>query len=593
MIAQIVPLRRFPSDHQWFDYAIPDGLELKLGQLVEVPFLRTRVRGIVWGLSPTSQVRRLKPIDRLIRPEVVMSVWQRQVCDAMAQQSCVSLGHVLDSIIPAYPNRPTTEKKIMSTQPASEVNPIRAPTGLTWWYRQRSTAIRWLAGWLQESDSRSRIVLVPTREDGEQLLDALGAEAKTVFVHSLLNKTAYTKIYEAVRLGQLTRIIGTARAVTLPYAQAPQILIDQEEHSAHKQTEQQPRTDIRRVLEEISVDVRITSPAPSVRWWHHHHPLAPPPATGGRRLANLQQVKRAAWLTTEFEAWIDQAIAKHGQLLVIAPQRGYASGVSCRDCFYTVACQSCQQRLRLFRQTSQRVVCQLCGREQSLPATCPRCHGTRWTIHGWGVEHIAEGIRQLWPAVTVTIGQSNPSDHGLHVDTYRGYRLARQFKNLLGLVVVSGDGLLNYPDFSVAERSWQYLARLQAAVATTPLLIQTFSPDIDFWQRWRHGDDQTWYTEELKARQEHHLPPWADQWIARYPGPQAEAEMKKKITTIEELKLAGVTVVALPTPIRPGRASSERLLLSSTGRPLSRSISCAELFPYPWQLDTSVASWLA
>lgn len=198
--------------------------------------------------------------------------------------------------------------------------------------------------------------------------------------------------------------------------------------------------------------------------------------------------------------------------------------------------------------------------------------GTRWT-HAV----VEADVREAQPATAV-------------IGTYHLYRQL-DVKNLAGVVICHGDAMLNLPDFSAEERAWQYLARVHAAIPDQPLLVQTFHPEHDFWQRWSAGDDAAWYQSERDVRRRMHVPPATEQWIARLP---AGSRPDVFATTLNNLKSsygAEVELSVLP-PNRQHRGSSSRILLSARDRPIGEVIDGQRVFPTPWQVETVVNSWL-
>ncbi|MBI2984549.1 MAG: hypothetical protein HYY50_02895 [Candidatus Kerfeldbacteria bacterium] len=593
MTAHVVPIRGLPPEHRWFEYSVPTGLTVAPGSLVEIPLRRQLIQGIVWAVSK-NKARALRPISRLLAPEVVLTPWQRQLCETISDLAAVSLATVVSMCASTFPSRrPVTRATFTSPIPGAPQPPPlpteSPPTTNTWWYGDRRQAIGWLTGWLAAGPNR--VVIVPTIEDGWRLWhEARRHVADLRFISSQLTPRDHHWLADQVRHGRVQHLIGTLRALFLPYQRRPEFIIDQEEHPAHKLRQRLPRLDARPIISRLTTTVIATSPAPTLHWYWRYHP-SPPPPRGRRMLVALDRPNAIPWVSQELQSLIDD-LKTEQHLLLIVPRRGLARAIICQDCGWAMACPFCQQRLSLNRQSPQLSICQNCGRESQWPAICPRCRGVHWQYAGLALDRFALQLRRQWPQLELSTSWPPLSSARLWLGTYQVYRYLLGSPAPQAIVLVSGDALLNWPDYSAAERGWQYLARLAAAAPRVPLWVQTFAPQEPFWQRWRQSDHRAWYEDEIHQRRKLQLPPWSDQWIAFYRGPDARTQLGR----LQQRLRRHSAVSCHPLPLIPGRSGHDptaRLLVSGPRDPgLSALLPRSQFFPYPWQLDTMVDSWL-
>ncbi len=66
MIAHVYPVLRLPRRFDVFDYAIPDGLSVSVGDLVTIPFRGKRVLGVVQRVVKTSAIKRLSKVESVV-----------------------------------------------------------------------------------------------------------------------------------------------------------------------------------------------------------------------------------------------------------------------------------------------------------------------------------------------------------------------------------------------------------------------------------------------------------------------------------------------------------------------------------------------
>lgn len=577
MIVRVAPLRRLPTERDWLEYDWSLPTPPLVGQLVRIPLRASTFFGLVWEILKTSTVTNLKPVTSVVLEQPILTDWQRQVLTVMAQTGAASLGEILLSAVPRQSLR-TWQKLKAATGPGLHSSSTSSATQC--WYRQRSTGLTNLREWTRQHTGQ-RCVIAPTIDDVLDIVRVLEPDGHPLLtISSDLSAGKLTAAWQIVRHGRPVVVVGTLRALTLPWSQPPAIYLDQQEHHAHKHTASHPRLDTRVILDQAAVPYSWSSPAPTVTAIQHQPNLQPDQLPSNRRVVNLNREQGWQWLSDETQLAIDQAITQNQRVLCIAPRAGYARTMVCRQCQHVVRCPSCQRPASIVRGLHHQGQCTVCRHEVQLNLSCPNCHGTTWSWRGLGVEHVTEAIRQRWPNVTVAPLFHPEAASQISVDTYAAYHGLLGMKDIGLVVVVHGDAVLHYPDYSAAERAWQYLSRL-AASTTAPVIVQTWQPTQTFWQRWQHGDDRPWYTQELADRQRYGLPPSAQQWVLRFRGSLtlakrqiAEFQHDHPQTKVSEL---------------PSRNAIPRWVVTFTD---SQRPDWRRYFPTPWQVDLYPTSWL-
>ncbi|MBI5466789.1 MAG: hypothetical protein HY975_01060 [Candidatus Kerfeldbacteria bacterium] len=583
-VARVIPLRRLPSDVPWFDYLVPDGQTVQRGQFVDVSFRRRPLRGVVWSMADQSVFPHLETIQHI--HEHWLTDWQLAAIEALIAEGGSPASIVASTVPPTgrRPRRTIPSRSTKSGRPASH----SVPTERTWWYRERAQIVRTILDWASAL-STSGIILTPTLEDADTLVEYLnraGVPARAV--HGQTTSPTYRETYALIQTTPLV-VVGTWKALLLPFHEPPAILIDQEEHPAHKQSLQYPRYDTRRIVSHLNIQPIATTPAPSISWFYAHHPT-PPIDERPRELGALGVPGSSHWLSSRVQDLVTTAHQKNQQLVAIVPRRGFARLIACRDCGWVLACEQCYKLLTLRRDATHHVTCSWCSHHQSIPSQCPSCQGTRWSYHGLGPEHFVDILSTFNPNITAVPAINPAVDATVYVDTYQAVRSVADLPRLAGILVISGDSLLNIPDPVAAERAWQYLNRLQATAPAIPLVVQTFQPDSDFWQRWVSHGDAAWYEHEIQDRRRLQLPPFVETWLVRYAGPNFEQTIVSKLHELTTHHGASCTVKRLPDAVSPQRTVG-RLLITST-QPLRDQFDVPNEFPPPWQVDMSPSSWL-
>lgn len=583
--ASVVPVRRMPPDRPWLTYAVPDTLLMTVGTLVTIPLRGRQILGVVWEITNSPPEMAVQNIFAVHFTSPFISSWQRRVCEAMSKTGSASLGDVLWRVVPKVSIR--TLLKTCTGDLTESVQQISEPDSFLW-YRDRQQSLDHIQEIITKHSTSAIAILTPTNDDAEEILSRSEKIGRTaVHLHSKISPTTYAEWYARIRNGEPLVVVGGLSVLALPFPQRPQVILDQAEHHAHKQTAQFPYYDNRAVIDELHIQVHITTPAPGIRYVDRHDPKAPA-TSDHRQLLSLHGPRQAPLLTDSALDLLDTLIARREKFVCISPRRGYASTTACRSCGTVLSCPHCGRSTAIFRGLADEARCRSCQTSIRLTTTCPKCGSTDWSFHGYGIEQTVATIKRLRPNVLIAPIIDPSVSVDVAVDTYQAYRSLRHIDRLGGVLITSGDSLLTSPDYSVAERAWQYLARLQAEVPRAKIVVQTFEPELPFWQRWLHGDDRSWYEDELAQRRRLHMPPFATQWIAQLQGEKKSVGDK----AAELIKLFGQHLTVQALPQRAQSPAKYRLLLSFEDPGFASKLPWSQLFPRPWHLDQHPTSWL-
>lgn len=585
-VAHIVPLRRLPRRTRWFDYAIPADMTLVPGMAVRVPFMRSATTGIVWQIDNRQSVPDLKTVTAPVSPIPVLHPWQHPVLDAIAADHGISLSDLCQSIVPSFP-RTTRWPNAPIPPSAMSVDPPREDV---WWYTSRPKAFDQACAWLTQASDGPRLLIVPTLHDLEQYRKKLGSQS-IGYIHGALPAAQQRQLYLRILSGEVTRVVGTGRALLLPYRRRPEILIDQEDHEFHVQRSRAPYFDNRLMARRIGAAVTYATPAPSLNLWHRLHPSPPTPDASKRLLGDVGR-DRSPFVSisgTTFQA-LEGATPDH-PALIIAPHRNYAGGLHCRDCGHFIACPSCQRPATVISpNTGGR--CAFCQHDIALPDTCPHCRRaqTSWTRPGAPL--IAEHCRRLFPKFNISDDPDRTEQAQIIIVTQASaVRLPAAVQPQM-IVWPMVDRLRTWPDFSADEQAWQALWQMAARYPEAAIHAETYAPEDDFWQRWRHGDHANWYRAEMAARERWRMPPTVDHWIIGYRGPDGHDTFQAMITGLKKT-YPGVTVQTLPD--RQSTAGTSRqfraAIASRNATPVRDILPWESLFPPPWTINMQADRW--
>ena len=83
-----------------FTYAVPDDMALEMGHAVQVPFGRQQVTGYVIETTDSTELKRTRPVSRLLDPAPVFDSGQLSFFQWIASYYLASLGEVIAGLEP-------------------------------------------------------------------------------------------------------------------------------------------------------------------------------------------------------------------------------------------------------------------------------------------------------------------------------------------------------------------------------------------------------------------------------------------------------------------------------------------------------------
>jgi primosomal protein N' len=515
--------RRFPRQVDVFDYAIPAGVHVNVGTGVRVLLRGKPHRGVVVGFSPltTLSPRKLLPLhlDRQTQ-QPLCTVQQIEFLTWLANETLTSPGSLLTTALPPDIERVARRGRRLAfgtiPQAASKQLPARVPASLfisITGQRERAELIHEL--FERSTVDRPVLVLSPTIEDVLRWVAILPANAASeiAIVHHAMSRSAQFGVYQLVASGKIRFILGTRKALFLPYKKLRIVAVDLEEDSSHDQSQQNPRFILLPVAQRLA---KITG-AKFISWGYSprlstYHAL-------GKRQRSRQRLSAGHTPDVEIldrrdpgqkfaDRWpvalleTMRTTDSGAVIAVLAPRAGQASGVRCEACGEVIRCNTCHIPLPV-TQVGHNTQCAWCGTPQSINSICPRCGSAslrqlRFGSEGWRDTLTAQIPQRTWRS----LDQGGTS----LVGTLAEYRHLPETIDLA--VIPDFEGLITRPDAGVGEevfhRLWQLLRR-----TTTSLHIMARDAEHPIIRALQSQRPHLFYAAELQERRDFHYPPFA------------------------------------------------------------------------------------
>ncbi|MBU1349209.1 hypothetical protein KJ781_04040 [Patescibacteria group bacterium] len=360
MYVTVVPALRTPFGVEGFDYHVDDGVDIRVGDLVHVPFRKRDTPALVVATSASSpfaeksvDVGNVAPFRRFGDGIVAL-------LDRSASRTFVSRPTVLHSWLRTVPKR--LQPLIIghkSTQPPLLAEDMEMTTD------RISSVVRRARG------GRGRVlVLCPWRSRAERLAASLSCPV----LHADLAAGSAWRAWNGFLASTDGVLVATRIGAWLSIL-VDTVIVEEPENDDFKSDELAPRLDARWIVDA----------ARTVRPSLHVIRIGTTPRLGFDGAASnidarISYAPFAGRATSEVEGLsiqavmaIDEAVADHRPVTIVHPIHGDRSRITCADCRWTASCVACSFPLS---RIGGRGRCNRCGNIEDVALTCPSCQST-------------------------------------------------------------------------------------------------------------------------------------------------------------------------------------------------------------------------
>jgi len=583
MYCEVILSQRFPKHLGIFDYKIPEYLvsQIKIGQLVTIPFRKSEREGIVIKIKRTGiPGKKIKEISKINQPEPIITPKQIQLAEWMAQYYFVSLGTIIKMMLPPIPKKKSIKKQLLPSPFPQPTLPLSLndliyklvkdkQQKFLFWPQIPEQQAQFLY-WLIKRIKGTILIIVPEIMDINYFVRLLpeNIQKKTAIIHSQLNKNQFYNTYSDIIQNKKEIIIGAKLALFSPIQKLQLIILDQEENQNHKQSDQNPRFDARLVAEKLASlhksQLLFTSHAPTVNTYYQLskkriqllQPKNKPKKITIIDLKEERKKRNYSVFSDLLEEKTNQVLKQSKKIFFFINKRGAASSVVCQDCGYIINCPNCQLPL-IYHTTSNAprttsfLYCHRCNKKSELPPFCPKCSGVTLKFTGLGTQKVESEAKKLWPKAKIFRLDKDIklttklSDYDIMVGTERAFDYLDWQK--IGLTgVITADTFLHLPDFRSTERTWQMLSKI-SYLSQSPLIIQTYTqgnPAI------KYINSENFYKSELSERKAVGYPPFANLVKLIYQNKDKKTCFTEAQRLYKKLKTFPLSV-SLVTPLTP------------------------------------------
>ncbi len=413
-------------------------------------------------------------------------------------------------------------------------------------------------------------------------------------LHSGLEDVPRTTAWLQAAHGVAGIVLGTRLAILAPMPRLGLIVVDEEHDTSFKQQE-----GLRYSARDAAVyraklaacPIVLGTATPSLETWHNHltgryrYLSLPERAVPGAqlpkvRIVDLKRETLEDGIAPSVHAALSATLERREQCLVFINRRGYAPVLACEACGWKAGCERCTGSL-VVHAKDRRLRCHHCGAEEAIPRACPTCGNVDLKPFGRGTQRIEETLGARFAGARIIrvdrdsarrradLARSLEGVRRGEADILVGTQLlakGHDFPALTLVVVLNADSALLSTDYRAAERLFAVLAQVAGRAGrheqAGEVLVQTRYPDHPLFAALARHDYAGFANAQLAERESAGFPPFVFE-VALRAEAKVLAEALRFLENAAALapKLEGVRVYDPVPHVITRRAGLERAQL--------------------------------
>ena len=543
-----------------FTYKLDDQ-SLEIGQIVIVPFGKTKEVGMVMAIDvkkPDYNIKKIESVISGIQFNEINIKFLKWVSDyTLAPIGSVLKLFTINKDIISYQRdtnglpEPSFKSTILNDeQDKAKVDILKIqehshkPIVLEGVTGSGKTEVYFDLIEREINESKQILIMVPeislTPQLENRFKERFGLEIK--IWHSKITPKRRKEIWHKCYDGEPLVVIGARSSLFLPFKNLGLTVIDEEHDSSYKQEDS-----IRYQARDLAVvkanyeksKLILTSATPSLETINninnkkYHHVFLSKQYSGlplpQISLVDLSKHKleKNQWISSILKNEIENCLSNKEQALIFLNRRGYSPLSLCVECGYRHQCAQCSSWL-VMHQQKKRLLCHQCGSIEEMSFNCPKCSAKdSIKFIGPGVERIAEELTQSFSDKVVNVMSSDlinsPKKIKELIDKFSNKKIdiivatqimakGYDFPNLSLVGVIDADAGLFGGDMRAIEKTYNMLQQVSGRAGrsqqTGKVIIQTYYPEQPIIKSLQKRDRTSFIQQALMEREQFKIPPF-------------------------------------------------------------------------------------
>lgn len=361
--------------------------------------------------------------------------------------------------------------------------------------------------------------------------------------HSSISEGEKYDVWKRLYDNKVKILAGVRSAVFAPLNNIGLIIVDEEHENAYKQSNPAPRYDAKTVAQRLAqfhqAPILLGSATPDISSYyfasnnnnlfelHKRFNNHPPAKT---KVINMQEYGKAAYkgiISKPLQTEITKTLEENHQVILLLNRRGFSTSTQCQACGHVIECPDCSIPM-IWHHTDKILKCHYCNKIMPFPDECPNCGSDALRNAGVGTQKIELLIKELYPDARVArIDSDILVRKNAHIELLNKFQ-AGEIDILIGtqmiakgldnpnvtlVGVLSADAGFSLPDFRASERGFQLLTQVAGRAGRGQeqgqVIFQSYNPSYYAFESAKEQNYESFYTKELKLRQEYDYPPFS------------------------------------------------------------------------------------
>ena len=469
MYAQVVVLTYQSPEIDSYTYLIPKELEkeIKVGQLVEVPFGKRNPMGIIVEIHDKKPQVPTKPVSKIVITNPLLPPYQINLLKWMSAYYLAPMVNCLEVMQPKIPKRATSQPKDPKARSLSSPRP----------------------GLLQQT-----LILVPYINKIAETLAKFPKAKNYVVYHNELKTSEKFVAWQKITSGETDFIFGSRSAIFAPCPNLKEIIIYDEHDGAYKD-ERSPYLDTLTVAQKISeftgAQVKIVDPSPKITTYFQLPKNIKiqsfPQKTKVVSMTNQRQGGNNSPISEEVFSYLEQT----KNALLFLNKKKDSGHLFCKNC-----------------KNSQYL--------ETQPASCPACQSQDIFWNVLNIQALAADVKKTLPRFAINIiSDKNKMPSAVSSRPTVDIATAQIFYTPLVkkydlIAHIQTDSLLTQSDFNSSQNLYSQIIMLKKLLtASGRLFLQTYNPQNPTINFAATRDFESFYKEELTQRKLLSYPPYS------------------------------------------------------------------------------------
>ena len=528
MYAKIFPILRLPRRFNVFDYGIPDGTSVSIGDVVQIPFRHRTVLGVVKSTTNSSLEKRVLDItSSSIGFDISVSGLERleTIASELGQSTSSILNVAYEGLNPYPSSKEFTSRKNNEIIRHSKASPKidhetiasvhaildRLKTDRTITAAIDDETFLVLAHALCKTLSNQILILVPRERDARFVKNILVSFNPEILTGKVSTRER-NHIIRSWRSDGTRILVGTRQAALIAPHSLGAVLVYQSGCSDHLSEMRNPHINTVLAAEALAVSSNAlfiscdVLPSPST--------TLPLLALNDGADATLVDVVHKGenspypLISQTLLEKIEVALENKRKVLLSFNRKGVAKRIECKACGHVPFCGTCGS---LPTVRIDDLLCTACGTEMWRPTACPECNSPKIGLKSIGGAKIADDLRKAFPSATIGHIEKGRIDRNADIILATEYFFSSVIEpfttyNFGVIAEILGDLAFTPGDYRGAEITARKIARLRhlAHREHAECIIQTVTRDR---LQSLLGAEYV-YSTEIEARRKYALPPF-------------------------------------------------------------------------------------